>query len=50
MFMDLKPGNLSELNVHPESGIDLIVNGSRIAKGELLQIGETLGVRITEMG
>jgi len=49
-LMDLKPGNLLELDVHPESGIDLVVNGSRVAKGELLQVGETLGVRILEMG
>ena len=49
-LMELQPGNLLELNVHPESGVYLVVNGSRVAKGELLQIGETLGVRILEQG
>lgn len=49
-LMDLKPGNLVELDVMPESGIDLVVNGSRVAKGELLQVGDNLGIRILELG
>ena len=49
-LMELKPGNLLELNVHPENGVDLVVNGSRVGKGELIQIGETLGIRILELG
>ena len=49
-LMDLKPGNLVELDVLPESGIDLVVNGSRVAKGELLQVGDNLGIRILELG
>ena len=48
-LMDLKPGNLIELDVLPESGIDLVVNGSRVAKGELLQVGDNLGIRILEL-
>lgn len=48
--MNLKPGNLLDLHLHPESGVDLVVNGSRIGKGELLQIGGVLGVRILELG
>lgn len=46
----LQPGNLLELNVRPEEGVDLVVNGRRIAKGELLRIGEVLGVRILDIG
>ena len=49
-LMELQPGNMLDLKVHPESGVDLVVNGRRIARGELLLIGETLGVRILEMG
>jgi flagellar motor switch protein FliN/FliY len=45
---ELQAGNLLELNVHPEDGVDLVVNGKCIAKGELLKVGETLGVRILE--
>lgn len=49
-LMDLQPGNTIELDIRPESGIDLVVNGSRVAKGELLQVGENLGIRILELG
>lgn len=48
--MELQPGNLLELNVKPENGVDLVINGKRIAKGELLLVGEALGVRILDIG
>jgi flagellar motor switch protein FliN len=48
-MMDLQPGNLLELDVHPENGVDLVVNGKRIAKGELVKLGEALGVRILDI-
>ena len=47
---ELEPGNLLDLNIQPESGVDLVVNGRCIAKGELLKVGETLGIRILEIG
>lgn len=47
-LMELQPGNLLELNVRPENGVDLVVSGKCIAKGELLQIGDALGVRILD--
>lgn len=43
----LAPGNLVELPVTPEQGVDLVANGKKIGRGELVRIGETLGVRIT---
>lgn len=49
-LLELQPGNLLELNVRPEDGVDLVVNGQRIAKAELLRIGEVLGVRILDKG
>lgn len=49
-LMDLQPGAMLDLNIHPENGVDLIVGGKRIAKGELLLIGESLGVRILDIG
>lgn len=49
-LMELQPGNLLELNVRPENGVDLVVNGKRIAKGELLLIGDALGVRVLDIG
>ncbi len=47
-LMELAPGNLLELGVRPENGVDLVFNGKCIARGELLRIGDTLGVRILE--
>lgn len=44
----LEPGNMLELDVHPENGVDLVVNGKCIGKGELLRIGDVLGVRILD--
>ena len=44
----LAPGNLLDLNVTPENGVDLVVNGYCVGKGELLKLGETLGVRILD--
>jgi flagellar motor switch protein FliN len=48
--MELQPGNMLEVDLHPENGVDLVVNGKRIGKGELLRVGETLGVRILDIG
>jgi len=45
---ELEPGNLLELGIRPENGVDLVINGKCIGRGELLRIGDTLGVRITE--
>lgn len=47
-FLDLQPGNLLELGIHPENGVDLVVNGNVIGKGELIKIGDSLGVRIID--
>lgn len=49
-LMELQPGNLLELDIHPENGVDLVVNSKRIAKGELLRLGDALGVRILDIG
>lgn len=49
-LMNLQPGNLIDLNVTPDQNVNLTVNGNIIGKGELLRIGETLGVRILNIG
>ena len=46
----LQPGNSLELPSSVEEGVSLCVNGKKIAKGELIHIGEKLGVRILEIG
>jgi flagellar motor switch protein FliN len=48
-LLELQPGSILELDLSPQSGVDLMVNGKRIGRGELLAIGETLGVRILEI-
>lgn len=45
-LMQLAPGNLIQLPVTPEQGVDLLVSGKKIGSGELVKVGETLGVRI----
>lgn len=49
-MMELQPGNTLNLYVRPEDGVDLVVNGRRIGRGELLRFGDTLGIRILEIG
>lgn len=46
----LQPGNVLEIDIDPEQGVDLVVNGSKIARGELLKLGDHFGVRIIECG
>ena len=47
-LLKMAPGNLIELPVHPEQTVFLSVNGQVIGKGELVHLGETVGVRILE--
>lgn len=49
-LLQLEPGNLLELNVRPESNVDLTINGKVVGKGELIKLGEALGVRVLKLG
>jgi flagellar motor switch protein FliN/FliY len=46
----LQPGNLLDLDIRPENGVMLVVNGKVVGTGELVLIGDNVGVRIKEMG
>lgn len=47
----LQPGNLLDLDIHPEqSTVQLIVEGHAIAEGDLIAIGDKMGVRIRSIG
>ncbi len=46
----LQPGNIIDLSVSVEQGVTLLVGGKAVARGELIQLGEALGVKITELG
>jgi flagellar motor switch protein FliN/FliY len=48
-LLDLQAGNLLEIDVRPEDGVDLVVNGKCIGKGELIRLGDALGVRILDL-
>lgn len=49
-LLQLEPGNLLDIPANPENGVDLTINGKLVARGELIRIGENLGVRIIELG
>ncbi|MCH9611150.1 MAG: hypothetical protein S4CHLAM81_14760 [Chlamydiales bacterium] len=46
---ELAPGNTLDLGITPEQGVDLLVNGKRVGRGELIRMGDTLGVRILSL-
>jgi flagellar motor switch protein FliN len=47
-LLSLQPGNLLELETRPEQPVDLVINGSSVGKGELVQVGEVVGVRVLQ--
>jgi len=49
-ILRLQPGNVLELGIRPEQGIWLTVKGKKIARGELLAVGEVLGVKVLQIG
>ena len=49
-ILQLKPGNVLELPAKPEQGVILTIHGKKVARGELLKIGDVLGVKIIEIG
>ena len=49
-LMHLNPGNMLELPIHPDQGVSLTVNGKKVGRAELLYLGESLGIRILELG
>jgi flagellar motor switch protein FliN len=49
-LMHLNPGNMIELPIQPDQGVTLTVNGKKVGRAELLYLGESLGIRILELG
>ena len=43
---ELGPGSLLQLTTAAQDGVDLMVNGRRVGRGELVSIGDALGVRL----
>lgn len=48
-LMQMQPGNLLELGMNPDQTVHLTLEGKRVARGELVKIGDLLGVRILEL-
>lgn len=49
-LLDLQPGNVVELSHGIESGVYLYANGACVGRGELVRIGDVVGVRVVEIG
>ena len=49
-LMQLKPGNVLDLSINPQMDVYLTMGGKRIAKGELVKLGESIGVKILDVG
>ena len=45
----IAPGYVFPLVRDPDAPVDLVVNGRCIGKGEIVRIGETLGIRTTRL-
>jgi len=48
-LLSLTPGNIVELNRAAGSPVDLLVNGTLIARGEVVVVDEEFGIRISEI-
>lgn len=49
-LLQLAPGNVLELSVRPEQGVDITIEGKKIAKAELVKLGEMIGIKILQIG
>lgn len=49
-FLKLEEGNLLEIDTLNNESVILTLNGRAIGRGQLIRIGTTLGVRITNLG
>lgn len=48
-LLALEPGNVIELPTKPEQGVRLVANGQTVALGELVKLGDLLGVKISQI-
>ncbi len=48
--LQLSPGNTLDLAVKPEQGVDVLIGGKRVAKAELIKLGDRLGIKILSLG
>lgn len=48
-LLKLSAGSLLDLKMDVESGVDLVVHGKKVGKGQLVKMGELLAVRIVQL-
>lgn len=49
-LLNLKPGNVLSTSMNPNQGVNLVLNGRCVARGELIETGTVIGVKVTEIG
>lgn len=49
-LLSFGPGTVLDLNVKPDEGVDLLINGKKVGRGELVKIGNSIGVRVLQKG
>lgn len=49
-ILKMEPGNILPIDTDSSHVVHLTVMGKRIAKGELIKIGDNLGIRVIELG
>jgi len=48
-LLELKSGSMLDLPLRPENGIDVTLGGKRVAKAELIKLGQIAGLRILDI-
>jgi flagellar motor switch protein FliN/FliY len=48
-LLELAPNTTLDLKINLDEGVDLMIGNKKVAKGELVKLGNFLGVRITEI-
>ncbi len=49
-LLQLQPGNVLEISLRPELGVNITVNGKKVAKAELIKMGDVYGLKILSVG
>jgi flagellar motor switch protein FliN/FliY len=49
-LLQLVPGNMIELPIKPDQPVHLTIGGQLVGKAELVHLGDTLGIRILDIG
>ncbi|SPN73822.1 type III secretion system protein,Flagellar motor switch/type III secretory pathway protein,type III secretion apparatus protein, YscQ/HrcQ family,Surface presentation of antigens (SPOA) [Chlamydia serpentis] len=48
-FIKLNLGSVLNLRAHPAHGIDIILDGAKVGRGEIIALGDVLGIRVLEV-